>query len=820
MELDRFKLPDGNKTIINLAAATEKLTFHANFGSLKNVNLLGRFDKDMESCFAFVATTGNEGWTISFNADTGELTVTLPTGAKFLDTECTFSVNGQGKTFVFNRTNVAKITFTGFDSTDDTNGGDVYKGYQQVRVFAKQSYYSDRTSNKVVDYFAMPFAAYTSGTESGTSTANTALVRWTLTKWVGDKAAEGAEQYVVSQKGTTVTVNKGGATTTYTIVPADGQDSTLQAEDGNAIAQGGKWLGDTQVPWVDVYAKTDEARIYFGEFVGLSESDVQNDYFGNFGEQASWTQVEDNEDNYDGSGRTFAASEGAYSYLNVTADDGVDGSDGEGSKVSVHYNFNVLQDKDVCNVFDAEGYYANSKVVLHENLYGPDEAQNADGSADEKLVLNETTTDVDSTKLGKTTIYGNGYQINLQARHETIPNDKYNNSANVRFDTLYNVIVKGCNPVEKVNMLTVRQYIVLKGAYYCDIQYFTKLFSNYSTGEERDKYLGFNTKMIKMYLKNTVLRNCSQQAVLLWASYKLDSGIWLDACDKFDLYLENVVETDCLLGFNAMGLSYHSGVTIYNIWIKGGFDCLDYDNVNDFSEKSKYFTEFGVQDIIDQNVNVVKDWMEWFGQSRNVTNRLNSYFNPVITGLLGGVQVGIHCWDGAKYNKLDTTDILYKSTYQKLNSDEFSHPTQKLSNNLEIQRTATIKLTADSLGMTIYSYSDQASKDSGVTGDTGDRDWKLLFTRDRYIRLLCQYKSADAEGNLVRNDDHLLWHMQKAYRDLSLIKGREEDHIKSLVDSLKGVTWTDGTGIDANGNIVVNGETVVKYQDIIAPTQP
>ena len=71
------------------------------------------------------------------------------------------------------------------------------------------------------------------------------------------------------------------------------------------------------------------------------------------------------------------------------------------------------------------------------------------------------------------------------------------------------------------------------------------------------------------------------------------------------------------------------------------------------------------------------------------------------------------------------------------------------------------------------------------------RDMSKLFTKDRNIRLLCEYKT---QG--VKNDEHIFWHIQNVYRDTSLIEGRIDDHIEALKHSLVGTTWPDGTLAD------------------------
>ena len=72
--------------------------------------------------------------------------------------------------------------------------------------------------------------------------------------------------------------------------------------------------------------------------------------------------------------------------------------------------------------------------------------------------------------------------------------------------------------------------------------------------------------------------------------------------------------------------------------------------------------------------------------------------------------------------------------------------------------------------------------------------FQLMFTEERNNRLLCQYVNV-VDGNLVKNEEHILWHMQQAYRDKSLLTGRNNDHMAALKESITGkdIKWPDGT---------------------------
>ena len=96
----------------------------------------------------------------------------------------------------------------------------------------------------------------------------------------------------------------------------------------------------------------------------------------------------------------------------------------------------------------------------------------------------------------------------------------------------------------------------------------------------------------------------------------------------------------------------------------------------------------------------------------------------------------------------------------------------------------------------IVVYDAEANLDGGLmqggSREYNDRDMSQLFSENRYIRLLCQYKTLDSSKAPVKNFDHILWHTQQIYRNYSLI-GKRESHIENLKNSLKGVKWPDGT---------------------------
>lgn len=341
-------------------------------------NLLGGVP---EECISF---EGYGGWTVSYDEEGNfyDISFTGETGA-FARTPV-LKHGGFEVQLNVSRSGLDSIVFTGFDMQ---NRGDVYAGYQQVRVFGKSSYYGGQK----VNYFKMPLALTGSAPESG-SLAD--LVTWKLTPYKGDGPDESAPSTV--QQGKTVLY--GGKT--Y-LVQADG---TLKDESGAAAP--------SDVMWVDAWSEEGYARIYFGGFNGLSEEDIRSDNFGDF------------DGTLDEKG---AVGDGTF--LRVEA------SDGSANGAADDYNFNVVNDG--VNVFDAAGYTANSvhnkAVVLQESLYAVGE--NAGIPETDARILKATGDEVT-----KTLIYGNGHQINFKARNDTVAAGK---DLTVGLGRCYNVVLKG-----------------------------------------------------------------------------------------------------------------------------------------------------------------------------------------------------------------------------------------------------------------------------------------------------------------------------------------------------------------------------------------
>lgn len=682
---------------------------------------LGGFGDDADESFAIA----EEEWTGYFDASTGKLYVEVPAEKTyFYDERITFRCAGREVELVFNCPGVMNVEMAGFD-----NKADAYKGYQQVRVFAKQSDYGGTET----DYFRIPFTAYS---EVGV-TADPGYAVWNLTR-VNDLGGE--TQTVTKQCGEKVV--SGGKT--YTIVNTDGRSKLMDGD--TVIAQNGKYAeGQPRVTWVDVFAEEGYAHLYFGDFQGLAESDVQNDFFGNFGEKADWEPVRASVP--DESGRTFTPTQNAYCYLRAEAGDGA-----PASAANRHFNFNVLEGGDLFNVFDAAGYYAHDKVVLHSDLYGPgeldDQPELRQKAEESGLFLNETTAwnVTDGSMLGKALLYGNGNQVSLQAKNLQLI-DKVsgkNNSYGVNFGNIYNVTVKGANPEATINVLRQKIVLSVTYAYYCDLQYYTKGRPNGKTA----------------YLKNTVLRHASQEVFQLY--YKNESA-----------YLENVVITDTVAGLTMENANEGE----MNYYFRGFLDVLNHVNKKEIMSLLGDAAK-GMESMIGTIVNEAEPYMEWFGKDNTELNfDTQRYANLVIYvygGFLGTARTKcVNYWDGEKYVQVKST------AWNAQTEDKIGLKT--VLNFLEV--------------VVAWGYQSDNSADGGIKGENGTyytRDMKELFTPSRYIRLLCQYKTSNGE-ELVENTSHIMWHIQQVFRDPSLIADRTQDHIADLKHSLDGVVWPDGT---------------------------
>ncbi len=724
--LDPFEL-DGETVEYSLPA-----TITGSFSiciAVTESNLLGGFTADIMNGY-FTVTHGDftDGWETESTAETLKIAVTIPSSGKyFMGAKLEFAAGASKVTLSFDCLEVGYVEFTdGSVSYDMEKNEDVFPGYQQARVFAKQSYYG----GKVVDYFRLPVKAVK-------DMALQEAIELSSIKWIFTKYQESSPVgTLVSQLGNTVTYNG----ETYTIEKAAEGPSTLK-KGAETIAEGGKYAvtdPEKRIPWVDTLAEEGYAHIYFGNFGGLSETDVQNDYFGNFGEQAEWSKVTE-ESVKDTSERKFTPSGNAYTYLRIDA-----GGGAKGSSSSAHFNFNVLEDSEVVNIFNAAGYYANSKVVLHNNLYGNGELiamPELDSKAQaEGLYLTETN-------LGKSTIYGNGYQVNLQAK--TAAMSKYSESEGITINRAYNTIIKCANPTDQIDSTHQKMVFKMDYAYYCDLSHYYK----------------FNPASGTFYTKNTVFSSIPKAAVQLYYNNNA-------------LYAENVVMTECGTAIQADNGSEQN----IKIHFKGSNDILNYYNQPALSQLNSL-----VGSMFNEVVPGIKNYFEWHGKNVSAIaypgqQNVDKIYVNVLAFIVSDFNGKTYVWNGKEYKTLtegggvlgngakiaqvNLAFSYYALTYEMMNDDG----TARLDNAV-------------------------ADYKSGNITFTGNVDLnEQLFSDTRYIRLQCEFKEPG-----VKNFDHIQWHKNQVYRDISLKEGADEGHIENLRKSLQGTHWADGSYVDDSG---------------------
>ena len=710
----------------------DRITFIIGLGD----NLLGGVGNN-EKFQTLFSIDGLQDWAVSYDATSATIVVT-PSVTKF-NQSLDIHHGNITQTVIVTRVAIQSIEFNGYDIGKKD---DVYLGYQQVRVFAKHSYYD----GKQVDYYKIPLSVTTN--IGAASQEDYQSLNWVLTRVVG-----GNQQVITSQSGTTVTYN-GKA---YSIIKGT-KGYYLQEVGGNVVTdENGQNSGG--ITWVDVFSEPGYARIYFGSFAGLSESDVQNDYFGDFGESGyKYTQATD-----DGSGRTFAPSANAGAFLRVEANDGV-----SESTVSRHYNFNVLNNMALVNVFDAAGYlaYPGGSVVLQNNLYGPGERDDVDS----KLVLDPALSEysinesnglvyLNVSTLNKSIIYGNGYQVNFDKfntrAYEACKAEGQEVSWNhyLNIGQAYNVTLKGRNIVSEITKDNYRLNIGVGATYnyyfYCDIQ-----------GWRIGLDLGGNRKD---YLKNTVVRYCA------------DYGIVMNG-DNTQAYLENIVIVE-----SVRAICSGSDSSLY--YFKGFVDCLSYFNTSGLLKAiaSSVVDAVGsstVKSLMDSTLLEMNEYTEWFGQDGGKHADDTRYFNLVLLNQYSGGSTRKHyLWNNSS------------NSYELTSGGSESGALKTLATKKSIISALNVDLAA-------WSYNYKNSVDGGSvtykkelfkTTDTSTRDMSKLFSDDRYIRLLCQFKSAG-----VANTDHIQWHMNRIYRDSSLVGTNGwhySDHISNLKQSLADTEW-------------------------------
>ncbi len=738
---------------------------------LTEENLGGVTDDLLNEFFKVTSVEDGMDWgEPTVNASTKKIDITLPYDRQyFVDEKLTFTCGEHSIDLILTRNNIERISFTGFDSENKTNGGDVYKGYQQVRVFAKHSDYDGKGS---VDYFKVPLVVL-SDIITDTHADDLSLLSWTFNGYKGNDKTD----FTATQRGMKVTY--GG--NDYNIVKVGEQYVLQTAEGASVVGVDGKYAdGQPLVPWVDVYSEpySEEtgvgyARIYFGGFTGLSETDVQNDLFGNFDEKETWEQPGTV---YDITGTKVEPADGSFTFLRIEANNSAKGG------ANAHFNFNVLADDTLVNVFNASGYYKHDNLVLHENLYGPGE--NPDAPAEQ--VLNS------SSNINKTLIYGNGNQVNFEQRNaELVKVGDKGTSQGVNLQKSINATIKGSTPTETVKKYEHVVVLKMQYAYYCDVEYYSKI-SPWGASGNTPGYI---------YLKNTVLRCAAQSALQLYYSTST-------------AYIENVVLNECVGGFVSDSQDGRYDV-VYNF--KGFVDVLNYMSfsglASSINQQIGMMAELGFDAEIKNN----EQYLEWFGKTPDAITSISSGSEPWLTRRFFNVFL---------YNRF-TSSQGSTLTIKFWDQDAQQYRTKEEGGAFDngVGLATPIDQEAVMMGFIKMGYYRVFVYDTSVALDGGqkiegsqyynDRNMKQLFSEDRYIRLLCQYKTLDGETP-VKNFEHILWHTNQIYRDLSLA-GQTERHIENLKNSLKDVQWPDGTTpADADPSLALArmlSETVLPGKD-------
>ncbi len=679
-----------------------------------NVELLGGFGSNENFKTLFTLTFNPTAWQQNYDTTNKQITLGFAGEQDFNNlVELTYAAITLQ--FRFLRTNLNSIDFTGFDSKTDN-----YAGYQQVRVFAKHSFYGTQESEQAVDYFKIPLEALRNDEQPASLDALT----WTLTRYVGDKA----ESVLTTQLGKEITYN--GAK--YTLEQAEGGYVLKDAEGNTVVGTDGK--NPNGITFVDCFSETGFARIYFGNFVGLRETDIQNDYFGNFDEQTNWKEPAQTVD--DGSGRAREKStKNSFAFLRVEAGDGAEHG------TNRHFNFNVLNDlgegdaNRLINVDSTTGYYKFSNVVLQNDLYGAGE--NPD--APESQVLTSTN------NIDKTYIFGNGHKLNLKAVNDNCPASNEGTNP-VSFKKLFNLKLFGDNANNKIDGNTQRVLLHVDSIYYCEMSYYYKLNPLTNTS---------------LCVKNSTFYGVAKAAVQLWQS-------------STKLYMENVTMASCVVG-----VSVEQPKTGLEVNLKGFFDIIDYNNKDGLDRLLKGSASMFMSNVLD----AAKNYFEFFGQ--NISDLNDAFVNVMIYSDYS-IQDKVRVWNGEKYENQTSGATLEDGT--------------KIANvclvpifNTYFAWTYGIQNSVDG-AVVEFKYSDRQSLFGGkeIESISATRDnMGKIFNEERNLRLLCQYLTKDK-----MNSDHILWHMQKAYRNPALHSELvEEGHLENLKNSLlkENLPWPDGS---------------------------
>ncbi len=208
-------------------------------------------------------------------------------------------------------------------------------------------------------------------------------------------------------------------------------------------------------------------------------------------------------------------------------------------KVSYSYTFHIVTG---VNVYDKDGYAsADTEIMVMQTNFGHDDQKNM--NMDGYVYLD--------TYVQKTTVYGNGYMLNLAHKNNNYKNDSDYSSnyhyLSVRVQNMINVNFYGANADTSRDDNRI-QFVSLQKMAYCELYYmFRSIEHNYGG--------------------NVMIKNTS------FVSFQ-ECGIIKTSADG-NLFLENIVMFD--VGSRAIevqqGSVYLSGdIKIYNFQNKGTFD--------------------------------------------------------------------------------------------------------------------------------------------------------------------------------------------------------------------------------------------------------
>ncbi len=502
-------------------------------------DLLGEVSKEIvERLFK---VTAPEGWEINYAAD-GVITI-KPNTTAIVAQDIHLEYLDKTVTYTLTKLDIGEIKFVGFDMDKPVGGNDeegikmvnpdIYgNGYQQVKVFAKHSYYYVNEQWRKVDFFRLPIDVL-AGSLGKADISVLDFITWEMTAYMGKSANTmvGTNGLITRQLGRNIRY----MSQTYTL----NEDGSVTDSQGTKIVdENGCFVGSDKITFVDPYTEYDPegtsyVRVYFGNFEGLTEEDIQNDRFGAFYTLGEPT----GEQTYYETAR----------YMRVTADDHV----GHFKE----YNFNVVEDgftneknepveAELVNISDTQAFYDNKHVVLQGNF------------------TEDMLTTADNSLLDKEFIYGNGYEINLQYKSR-------NGGGNFVYGKAYNLYIKGGDP-DYQNSGHDDRVLEINGTFllYCDVSAVNK-GNIWRLGDD-------------VHIKNTIFKYCKECAIQI---YKKSTTV------PNKVYIENLTIVDCLaaIEFVVAELPDNDG-SVEGYYIKGYIDVFNYRSRSDLDP---FLDDFG-----------------------------------------------------------------------------------------------------------------------------------------------------------------------------------------------------------------------------------